>query len=80
MKLYRYDAFQILSCEEPNETRKSYKLKLLSPEDDVFYAYSKTPFPVGSNSLISVSFDVPHVPRYALTCDERGNYDSNERS
>ena len=80
MKLYRYDVFQILSCEEPNETRKSYKLKLLSPEDDVFYAYSNTSYPVGSSPLLSVSFDVPIVPRYARTCGEPVNYNSNERS
>lgn len=74
MKLYRCDTFQILSCDEPNETRKSYKLKLLSPEDDVFYAYSNAPYAVGSRPLISVSFDVPHVPRYARTCDEPTDY------
>lgn len=79
MKLYRCDTFQILTCEEPNESRKSYKLKLLSPEDDVFYAYSMIPYPVGSNALIAVSFDIPHVPRYARTCDEPVGHDSNER-
>ena len=80
MKLYRCDVFYVLSCEEPNENRKSYKLKLLSPEDDVFYVYSKSPYPVGSNPLLSLSFDVPIVPRYARTCNELNHNDSNERS
>ena len=80
MKLYRCDVFHVLSCEEPNESRKSYKLKLISPEDDVFYAYSKVSYPVGTEQLLSVSFDVPIVPRYARTCDEPANYDFKERS
>lgn len=80
MKLYRCDVFCVLSCEAPTENRKSYKLKLLSSEDDVFYTYSMTPYPVGTYPLISVSFDVPNVPRYARICDELKHNDSNERS
>ena len=80
MKLYSYDAYYVLACDEPNGQRKSYKLKLLSSDDVVFYVYSSSPYPVGSNPLLNIMFIVPQVPRYARICDEPVNYDSNERS
>lgn len=80
MKLYSYDTFNVLSCDEPNGSRMSYKLKLLSPEDDVFFVYSSSPYPVGSNPLLNVMFVVPQVPRYARICDEVNNFDFKERS
>ena len=80
MKLYRYDSYNVLACDEPNESRKSYKLKLLSSTDEVFYVYSSSPYPVGSNPLLNLEFVVSHVPRYARTCDEVDNYNYYERS
>lgn len=80
MKLYSDDSYYVLACDEPIGSRKSYKLKLLSPDDVVFYAYSSSPYPVGSNPLLNIIFDVSQVPRYARICDDADKFDYNERS
>lgn len=80
MKLYSHDTFYVLACEEPNGSRKSYKLKLLSSDDVVFYVYSISPYTVGSNPVFNIVFDVHEVPRYGRIFDEYNYNDPKERS
>ena len=70
MKLYSYDSFLVLACEEPAGRRQSYKLKLLSPQDEVCIVYSMHSYPVGQYVLLNVEFDVLQIPRYARVIED----------
>ena len=73
MKLYSYDSYLVLACEEPTGRRKSYRLKLLSPQDEVCIVYSMRSFPVGEEVLLNVEFDVLQIPRYARVIEDVDN-------
>lgn len=70
MKLYSYETYLVLACEEPTDRRKSYRLKLLSSQDEVCIAYSLSSFPVGHDVLLNLEFVVPKVPRYARVIED----------
>lgn len=70
MKLYSYESYLVLACEEPTGRRKSFKLKLLSSQDEVCIVYSMRSFPVGQEVLLNVEFFVPQIPRYARVIED----------
>lgn len=77
MKLYSYESYLVLACEEPTGRRKSYKLKLLSSQDEVCIVYSMRSFPVGQEVLLNVEFIVPQIPRYARVIEDTTKGGSN---